>query len=566
MSAFDAATGDVRWNATENDSFRTGPTVASTASSSSSASRARCTRETRRRATPHGQSTGDFVGPVADDRGATSRSPARTARSPRSVDGRQLVGDFAASDAVAPDDPTPDYQLGLTGAAAAVWWSTRARSCAGSARCRADSPRCRPDGSTRSPSAVLGSGLPDDGGRVQRTKPCSSTRAAPCTSSTRRPAIPSASATTRTARSPPAATAVVDGSQVFMTLGGALRAVDLPSGNAALDRRAAPETSCRTDRSSSATTSCCCTSSDPTTTARVDDEVVAAFDRVTGEVRWTRRHDTGGQRADGRGRPDHRRFASHRARSRDGSIVWQVEPGRDVVGATRPTTPTRDAVVAAVRTIDGNRRHASTSSSVDARNRRGAMAHADSTGAPSSPRRSLCTTGSSSSPSSGLPIVAFDEATGAERWRFAPPPPGTPPRHVDRRERPGVDAVEHRVRSSCSTRRTATCSRSRRACRNDVGSFLRSVGSCSLARSGDVFIAPMAVPVRVRRAGGTGEPSPPAAHAPPSPRPSGSIGALGFGAVRELHLGRAPAAGCSTCAGCAARCRPSSCSGSRCCS
>ena len=202
VRAIDATTGDVLWHVQENDSFRSAAVATNglVVFVGESGAIYAVDAETGDAAW---QSTGDFVGPVAETGGAivvvpradsSTRSP-RTAASSASWRPRARARPATRRPTTGSGSPVPPARRGR---------STRARSCAGSARGRAASRHCKPDGSTRSPSRRSRGRASPRRWASSRTKPCSWTLAVPCTSSTRRPAIPSASATTRTARSRPA--------------------------------------------------------------------------------------------------------------------------------------------------------------------------------------------------------------------------------------------------------------------------------------------------------------------------------------------------------------------------
>ncbi len=289
--------------------------------------------------------------------------------------------------------------------------------------------------------------------------------------------------------------AVVDGSQLFMTLGGALRAIDLPSGELLW-----------TDGGTSFVPNGPVVVGNEVVLLRavtkddgsVDDDVTA-FDRVTGEVRWTRRMTPAGN---GPTVADDLLIVGSPLTAldpADGSIVWQVEPGRDVVG--RPAyDPDRDAVVAAVRSINGNNVTIDLVS-VDARTGTERW-RVPLQGRPEFTEEVTVSGDLVIVPELGLPIVAFDASTGAERWRFAPPAPA---RHL------GSVTVENgQVWTFSSTAQVfvldatdGTVLAQSSGLGSDVGDVFSPWGQ-RIRSVGDVFIAPIGPFVAAFDAPGSG--------------------------------------------------------------
>ena len=215
---------------------------------------------------------------------------------------------------------------------------------------------------------------------------------------------------------PAGASAVVDGDQLFMTLGGELRAVDLPSGEVRWS-----------DGSSAFTPNGPIVTGDLVIILRVvtlddgtiTDEVIA-HDRLTGEVRWTQRMPFAGSGPALAGDVVIAGSPLSGLDPSDGSILWQVETDRDVVGNAGYDAE-RDMVVAAVRKFEGDDvlldLVAADARTGDERWRTPVEGIPEFTEAITVAEDLVVV------PQLGGPVVAYDADTGEERWRFAPPAP-----------------------------------------------------------------------------------------------------------------------------------------------
>ncbi|HTN79400.1 MAG TPA: PQQ-binding-like beta-propeller repeat protein [Acidimicrobiales bacterium] len=479
VSAFAADTGAQRWQVTANDTFRTGPAVVDDLVVVVGDSGTVYAFDAADGALAWAHS-GGFVGPAAATGGhiAIARSDGNVDE----VDGTgTLVHEFAAADAVAPTDPTPEFTLGVTAGDGAVW------TVDDSAVVRRLGPG--PGGLTALQArwvhpftdAPFKSGFPTTVGEFEGKAVLVDTGGAvylvdPATGDPQRigddPDSPS----------PAGGDAVVDGDQLFMTLGGALRAIDLPSGDVRW-----------TDNGTSFVPNGPVVDGDKVIFLRsitnADGSVdadVTAFDRDTGKVIWTRRMTPAGNGptlADGLvivGSP------LTALDPDDGSIVWQTDPGRDVVGRPGYDAP-RDAVIAGVRLIDGN-----TASidlvSVDAKT--GAERwRVPLQGRPEFTEEITVAGDMVLVPQLGGPIAAFDAETGASKWEFAPP---LPSRHL------GIVTVEDgQVWTFSSTAqvfvldaRDGTVLAQSSGLGSDIGSVFAPFGQ-RIRSVGGVFIAPL---------------------------------------------------------------------------
>jgi outer membrane protein assembly factor BamB len=209
---------------------------------------------------------------------------------------------------------------------------------------------------------------------------------------------------------------VVDGDQLFMTLGGELRAVDLPTGAVRW-----------TDGSSSFSPNGPIVAGDLVIIARVvtlDDgsitDDVIAHDRLTGEVRWTQRMPVAGSGPALAGDVVIAGSPLSAIDPSDGSIIWQIEPDRDVVGNTA-YDETRDMVVATVRQFQGDEVLLDLVA-VDAQTGEERW-RTSVDGVPEFTEAITIGDGLVVLPQLGGPVVGYDADTGVEQWRFAPPAP-----------------------------------------------------------------------------------------------------------------------------------------------
>ncbi len=335
--------------------------------------------------------------------------------------------EFAAADAVAPTDPAPEFNIGVTAGDGAVWTVDEGtvvrRLGPGAGGLTALQARwVHPFND----APFSGAGFPttvgeldgkavliDSGGAVYLVDPATG-------DAQRIGDDPNSNA-------PPGGEAVVDGNQLFMTLAGALRAVDLPSGAVRW-----------TDGG---------TSFVPNGPVVVGDEVillrsvphddgsvdadVTAFDRESGKVRWTRRMTPAGNGPTLAGDVVVVGSPLSGLDPADGSVRWQVDPDRDVVG--RPGyDAARDSVVAALRHIDGTNITIDLVS-VDAKT--GAEQwRVPLPGRPDFTEEVVVSGDLVLVPELGGPVAAFDATTGASKWQFAPPAPS---RHL------GIPTVEN---------------------------------------------------------------------------------------------------------------------------
>lgn len=481
VRAVDATTGDVLWHMQENDSFRSAAVATNGLVVFVGESGAIYAVDAETGDTAW-QSTGDFIGPVAETGGAIVVARASGFLDEIAADG-SIVGELAAQSASAPGDPAPDYRLGLTGGAGAAW------SVDESAVVRRIGPG--PGGLTAlqarwvhtfTEQPFSGGGFPATVGEFQDQAVLMDAGGAvylldPKTGDPERIGDdPESSLAAGTA-------AVVDGSQVFMTLGGALRAVDLPSGSERWN-----------DEQTGTVLNPPVVVGDVVVVQRavtLDDGTfvseVVAHDRVTGEERWTRQLTPAGSGPTAAGDLIIAGSPLTALDARDGSIVWQVEPDRSVNGAPG-FDPDEGLVVAALRT--GGQTFTQDLVAVDAATGEERW-RAPIDGAPEFTEAISVHDGLVVVPEVGLPVVGFDEATGAELWQFTPPPPG---RHV------GTATIENgqvwmlssngRVFVLDATNGEVLAQSS--GLPNDVSSFFAPWGMQPRSVDG-VFIAPMAV-------------------------------------------------------------------------
>jgi outer membrane protein assembly factor BamB len=425
VSAFDADSGTTRWQVTANDSFRTGPTVVDdlVVVVGDSGTAYGFDRADGRL---FWADSGGFVGPAAATGGhiAIARSDGKVDE----LDGTgALVHEFPAADAVAPTDPAPGFTLGVTAGDGAVWAVDDATVV------RRLGPG--PGGLTAlqarwvhpfTDAPFSGSGFPttvgefqgkavlvDSGGAVYLVDP--------------ETGDPQRIGDDPESPSPASGDAVVDGDQLFMTLGGALRAIDLPSGALRW-----------TDNGTTFVPNGPVVDGDkviflrsiPKDGGAVDADVTA-FDRDTGDVLWTRHLTPAGNGPTLAGDVVVVGSPLSALDPADGSVRWQVEPDRDVVG--RPGyDATRDRVVAALRHIDGNDITVDLVS-VDAKT--GAEQwRVPLPGRPDFTEEVVVSGDLVLVPELGGPIATFDAASGASKWQFAPP---LPSRHL------GIVTVEN---------------------------------------------------------------------------------------------------------------------------
>ncbi|HMK11300.1 MAG TPA: PQQ-binding-like beta-propeller repeat protein, partial [Acidimicrobiales bacterium] len=417
VSAFAADTGVTRWQVTANDTFRTGPTVVDDLVIVVGDSGTVYAFDVVDGALAWAHS-GGFVGPAAATGGhiAIARSNGKVDE----VDGTgTLVKEFSAADAVAPTDPAPEFTLGVTEGGGAVWTVDDSaivrRLGPGSGgltalQARWVHPFTEAPFKAGFPTTVgefHGKAvLVDTGGAVYLVDPATGD--------------PQRIGDDPESPSPAGGDAVVDGDQLFMTLGGALRAIDLPSGKLRW-----------TDDGTSFVPNGPVVDADKVFFLRsitnADGSVdadVTAFDRDTGKVIWTRHMTPAGNGPTLAGDLVIVGSPLTALDPADGSIVWQAAQGRDVVG--RPGfDSSRDAVIAAVRLINGN-----TASidliSVDAKT--GAEQwRAPLQGRPEFTEEITVAGDLVLVPELGGPIATFDAGTGASKWEFAPP---LPSRHL----------------------------------------------------------------------------------------------------------------------------------------
>ena len=283
---------------------------------------------------------------------------------------------------------------------------------------------------------------------------------------------------------PPGGDAVVDGDQLFMTLAGALRVVDLPSGAVQW-----------TDSGTSFVPNGPVVVRDEVILLRsitnddgsVDDDVTA-FERDTGKVRWTRRMTPAGNGPTVAGDVVVVGSPLSGLDPTDGSVRWQVDPDRDVVG--RPGyDAARDRVVAALRRIDGSNVTIDLVS-VDAKT--GAEQwRVPLPGRPDFTEEVVVSGDLVLVPELGGPIAAFDAATGASTWQFTPPAPS---RHL------GIPTVENgQVWMFSSTAqvfvldaRDGTVLAQSSGLGSDIGNVFAPWGQ-RVRSVGGVFIAPIGV-------------------------------------------------------------------------
>ncbi len=215
---------------------------------------------------------------------------------------------------------------------------------------------------------------------------------------------------------PAGAAAVVDGDQLFMTLGGALRAVDLPSGAVRW-----------TDETTGFVPNGPVVAGDEVIIQRVvnlDDDTITddviAYDRDSGDVRWTKRMPFAGS---GPALVGDVLIASAPLSAldpTDGSVLWEVEPERDLVG-NAAYDPERDLVLAVLRKFEGDTELIDLVA-VDADS--GEERWRTPLDAAPAFTESVTIEGDVVVvPELGFPVFGFDADTGAERWQFAPPPP-----------------------------------------------------------------------------------------------------------------------------------------------
>ncbi len=425
VTALAADTGATKWQVTENDTFRTGPSVIGglVVVVGDSGSVYGLDVTDGHLVWAH---TGGFVGPAAETGGHIA-----LARSNGTVDevdpAGALVHEFPAAAAVAPTDPAPEFSLGVTAGGGAVWTvdqGTVVRRLGPGAggltalQARWVHPFNDPPFSGAGFPTTVGeldgkAVLIDSGGAVYLVDPSTG-------DAQRIGDDPNSNA-------PPGGEAVVDGNQLFMTLAGALRAVDLPSGAVRW-----------TDGGTSFVPNGPVVVGDEVILLRsvtnddgtVDDDVTA-FDRNSGKVRWTRRMTPAGNGPTLAGDVVVVGSPLSGLDPADGSVRWQVEPDRDVVG--RPGyDAARGSVVAALRRIDGN------NVTID-------LVSVDATtgaeqwrvplpGRPDFTEEVVVSGDLVLVPQLGGPIAAFDATTGASKWQFAPPAPS---RHL------GIPTVEN---------------------------------------------------------------------------------------------------------------------------
>ncbi len=414
ITALEAATGERRWDETRNDAFRTAPAligelVVVVGESGSIYAFNRTDGEII------WEFSGTFVGPAADVAGSVVVATSEGIINEVDSTGT-LIEQFATADTRAPSDPAAPITLGLATGGGAGW------SVDDSAVVRRIGPGA--GGLTAlqarwvhpfTERPFTGMGFPttvgehegravliDAGGAVYLVEP-SSGAVDPIGEDPESPL-------------PAGASAVVDGDQLFMTLGGELRAVDLPSGEVRW-----------TDGSSTFTPNGPIVSGDLVIILRVvtldDDTItdeVVAHDRLTGEVRWTRRMPFAGSGAALAGDVVVAGSPLSGLDPSDGSILWQVETDRDVVGNAGYDAQ-RDMVVAAVRKFEGDDVLLDLVA-VDARTGDERW-RTPVEGVPEFTEAITVADDLVVVPQLGGPVVAYDADTGAEQWRFAPPAP-----------------------------------------------------------------------------------------------------------------------------------------------
>lgn len=414
ISAIDAVTGDLRWQETRNDAFRTAPAlidelVVVVGESGSVYALNRTDGQVV------WELAGTFVGPAAEVGGTIVVATVEGIINEVDAAGT-LTQQLSSTDARAPTDPAPTFTLGIATGAGAGW------SVDDSAVLRRIGPGA--GGLTAlqarwvhpfTESPFTGMGFPttvgehegravliDAGGAVYLVEP-STGDIDPIGDDPESPL-------------PAGASAVVDGDQLFMTLGGELRAVDLPSGEVRWS-----------DGSSAFTPNGPIVTGDLVIILRIvtlddgtiTDEVIA-HDRLTGEVRWTQRMPFAGSGPALAGDVVIAGSPLSGLDPSDGSILWQVETDRDVVGNAGYDAE-RDMVVAAVRKFEGDDvlldLVAADARTGDERWRTPVEGIPEFTEAITVAEDLVVV------PQLGGPVVAYDADTGEERWRFAPPAP-----------------------------------------------------------------------------------------------------------------------------------------------
>ena len=235
VTALAADTGATKWQVTENDTFRTGPSVIGglVVVVGDSGSVYGLDITDGHLVWAH---TGGFVGPAAETGGHIA-----LARSNGTVDevdpAGALVHEFPAAAAVAPTDPAPEFSLGVTAGGGAVWTvdqGTVVRRLGPGAggltalQARWVHPFNDPPFSGAGFPTTVGeldgkAVLIDSGGAVYLVDPSTG-------DAQRIGDDPNSNA-------PPGGEAVVDGNQLFMTLAGALPRGRPPEWRGAMDRR-----------------------------------------------------------------------------------------------------------------------------------------------------------------------------------------------------------------------------------------------------------------------------------------------------------------------------------------
>ncbi len=414
ITAIDAATGDRRWQETRNDAFRTAPApigdlVVVVGESGSIYAFDRADGEAR------WEFSGTFVGPAADVAGTIVVATAEGTIDEVDAAGT-LMQQFPTAAARAPSDPAAAITLGLATGGGAGW------SVDDSAVVRRIGPGA--GGLTAlqarwvhsfTEAPFTGMGFPttvgehdgravliDAGGAVYLVDP--STGAVDPIGDDPESPLPAGAAS------------VVDGDQLFMTLGGELRAVDLPSGDVRWS-----------DGSSAFTPNGPIVTGDLVVIERVltlDDgtvtDDVVAHDRLTGEVRWSQRMPFAGSGPALAGDVVIAGSPLSGLDPSDGSILWQVETDRDVVGNAGYDAES-DIVVAALRKFEGDDVVLDLVA-VDPRTGDERW-RTPVDGIPEFTEAVTVAEGLVVVPELGGPMVGYDADTGAERWRFAPPSP-----------------------------------------------------------------------------------------------------------------------------------------------
>ena len=414
ISAIDAATGDRRWQETRNDAFRTAPALIADLVVVVGESGSIYAFD-RADGALVWEFTGTFVGPAADVAGTIVVATAEGNINEVDPAGTPIQ-QFTTANVRAPSDPPAVITLGLSTGGGAGWLVD-------------DSAVVRRIGPGAGGLTVLqarwvhpfteapftGMGFPttvgehegqavlvDAGGAVYLVDP---------TTGDIEPIGDDPESLL-----PAGASAVVDGDQLFMTLGGELRAVDLPSGEVRWS-----------DGSSAFTPNGPIVTGDLVIIVRVvtlDDDTITddviAHDRLTGEVRWSQRMPFAGSGPAHAGDIIVAGSPLSGLDPSDGSILWQVETDRDVVGNAGYDAD-RDLVVAALRKFEGDDvlldLVAVDALTGDERWR------VPVDGVPEFTEASTVADGLVVVPQLAGPVVAYDADTGAEQWRFAPPAP-----------------------------------------------------------------------------------------------------------------------------------------------